>query len=748
MRFTISGILLLIFITYAYGVLPIGLLSQLENITYDMRVRFTMPGTVDPRVVIVDIDEQSMAVEGQFPWRRDRLALLVNNLFEQYHVKVVGFDIVFAESDSHTEVARTLFEELTANQVIEQPVIASDASAFTSEQPVSATAPPVLGSQYDYDGIFAASLKNRPVVLAYLFKQKGQGAVETIGMLPPPLDVNPSQLRFIEPAGYTGNIEQLQNAAATAGFFDNPTQSPDGVFRRVPLLQEYDGKLYSSLALAVYRAAKGWPPIGFRFYSADPADWSNLDLEWVLIGDTRVPVDENIAVYVPYRGPMYSFNYVSAADVIAGKASADVLRDAIVLVGTSAPGLLDLRVTPVGEAYAGVEVHANLVSGLLDGRIKYHPEYVRGIHVDLLLLFGIFLTWLYMRRQIVTSTLVTFGALAVVIAGNLALWQYSNFIVPLASPLIFIVLLFGSHMVYGFFIESRGKRQLSHLFGQYIPPELVEEMARDPGDFTLTGESREMSVLFSDVRNFTNMSEGLSPTDLTRLMNEYLTVMTRIIHEQRGTIDKYIGDAIMAFWGAPLADTDHAQHAVQAALDMTKAAEKLRAEFKNRGWPALHIGVGVNTGPMNVGNMGSEFRMAYTVMGDAVNLGSRLEGLTKEYGVPVLVSDTTREQAPDMQFLELDRVRVKGKDKPVAIFMPLGPRAMLPADVKATLARHKQALQYYRARQWDSAEREFFALQQLGHHKAVYDLYLARIQRLRQAPPEAGWDGVTVFKTK
>lgn len=747
MRFAISGILLLIFISYAYEVLPIGLLSQLENIAYDMRVRLTMPGTVDPRVVIVDIDEQSLAVEGQFPWRRDRLALLVDNLFAQYHVKVVGFDIVFAESDSHTEVARTLFEELTAQQSGAPPDAALPA-AQDNVQAVTETPAPVLPSQYDYDGIFADSLRNRPVVLAYIFKQSGQGTVETIGVLPPPLEVNPLQLHFIEPAGYTANIERLQDAAATAGFFDNPTLSPDGVFRRVPLLQEYNGKLYSSLALAIYRAAQGWPSIGFRFFSEDPADWNNLDLEWVLVGDTRIPVDEEVAVYVPYRGPMYSFPYVSAADVIAGTAPADVLRDAIVLVGTSAPGLLDLRVTPVGEKYAGVEVHANLVSGLLDGRIKYHPEYVRGIHIDILLLFGILLTWLYMRRQIVTSTLLTIVALLLVIGGNLALWQYGNFVVPLASPLIFIVLLFGAHMVYGFFIESRGKRQLSHLFGQYIPPELVEEMARDPGDFTLAGESREMSVLFSDVRDFTHMSEGLSPTDLTRLMNEYLTVMTRIIHEQRGTIDKYIGDAIMAFWGAPLADADHAQHAVQAALEMERAAEKLRADFKNRGWPALHIGVGVNTGPMNVGNMGSEFRMAYTVMGDAVNLGSRLEGLTKEYGVPVLVSDTTREQAPDMQFLELDRVRVKGKDKPVAIFVPLGPRATLPADVKATLARHKQALQYYRAQQWDSAEREFFALQQLGHHKAVYELYLARIQRLRQQPPAAGWDGVTVFTTK
>ncbi|HET9679313.1 MAG TPA: adenylate/guanylate cyclase domain-containing protein, partial [Gammaproteobacteria bacterium] len=672
--------LLCIFLLHIYG-LRIGLLGQLENLAYDARVRLTMPKTVDPRIVIVDIDEASLVKEGWWPWPRERLALMVNNLFEQYHVKVVGFDIVFAEAQREEGLA--LVEHLANNQL-------------AGNKELSALLP-ALRQQLNSDAAFAASMQNRPVVTGFVFKPAEKG--EIIGVLPRPVldkEAETAQLTFLQAGSYTGNLPIFQNAAAAGGFFNNPTVSPDGVYRRVPLLQAHDGAIYQSLALAMFRAAKGWPPVTFRFGSDDPANWNNLFLEYVEVGETRIPVDKDVAVYVPYRGYMHSFPYVSAADVIAGTARADVLRDAIVLVGTSAPGLFDLRVTPVGETYAGVEVHANLISGLLDERIKYHPQYTRGIHVSLLLLLAAVLTWVFTRSSMLVSLLVTLLTLVALVMSNLAAWSYANFIIPLASPLIFTVALFGLQMLYGFFIESRGKRQLSGLFGQYVPPPLVKEMARDPGAYSLEGENREMTVLFSDVRNFTTMSEGLSPTELTQLMNEYLTVMTRVIHEQRGTIDKYIGDAIMAFWGAPLMDTDHAEHAVESALLMNEAAAKLRQTFKQRGWPPLRVGIGLNTGSMNVGNMGSEFRMAYTVMGDAVNLGSRLEGLTKEYGVEILASESTREQAPGIQFVELDRVRVKGKEKPVAIFEPIGPRSAITAEQKQQLVRHKQAMLYYR----------------------------------------------------
>ena len=255
---------------------------------------------------------------------------------------------------------------------------------------------------------------------------------------------------------------------------------------------------------------------------------------------------------------------------------------------------------------------------------------------------------------------------------NGSLWEYGNIALPLAGGLIMIFALFALNMTYGYFTTERTKRQITGLFGQYVPSEVVDEMSKNPEQVSMEGESREMTILFSDVRGFTTISEGLEPRDLSLLMNEFLTPLSRVIYSHRGTIDKYMGDCIMAFWGAPLPDTRHAYHAVLSGLEMQRTLSDLQPHFKERGWPQIHIGVGINTGRVSVGNMGSEVRVAYTVMGDAVNLASRLEGITKEYGVGVLVGEATKDAAPEFVYRELDLVRVKGKDKPVAIFEPLG----------------------------------------------------------------------------
>ncbi len=273
-------------------------------------------------------------------------------------------------------------------------------------------------------------------------------------------------------------------------------------------------------------------------------------------------------------------------------------------------------------------------------------------------------------------------------------------------------------------------------------------MAKDPGAISMEGESREMTVLFSDVRGFTTISEGLDPKQLTQLMNEFLTPMTHVIHHSRGTIDKYMGDAIMAFWGAPLHDPDHARHALQAAMDMVQRLGDLQAQFKAKGWPEINIGIGLNTGVMTVGNMGSEFRMAYTVMGDAVNLGSRLEGLTKNYGVHIIVSETTREKAPDFVYRELDMVRVKGKDKPVTIYEPVCEAGKEDNSIKDELELYREALKLYRAQNWDMAELQFLNLQKQYPGRYLYQMYVERINYFRQHLPGSGWDGVFTYETK
>ena len=311
-----------------------------------------------------------------------------------------------------------------------------------------------------------------------------------------------------------------------------------------------------------------------------------------------------------------------------------------------------------------------------------------------------------------------------------------------------VFLLYAFNMSWGYFVESRSKRQFTELFGQYVPPELVDEMARNPESYSMDGRKAELTVLFSDVRGFTTISEGLEPDQLAALMNEYLGAMTQVIRRQRGTLDKYIGDAIMAFWGAPVDDPEHARHAVATAIEMQSALVELNKTLMTKGWPELHIGVGVNTGTMTVGDMGSPVRKAYTVMGDAVNLGSRLEGITKQYGVGIIVGETTREKLKkEVVFRELDRVRVKGKEEPVGIYEPLGFEGQLSKELANEVKMWNQALRAYRSQDWDQAEVTLLNLSRTNP-RYLYEIYGKRIAHYRKEPPGAEWDGVTTFETK
>jgi adenylate cyclase len=439
---------------------------------------------------------------------------------------------------------------------------------------------------------------------------------------------------------------------------------------------------------------------------------------------------------------------VSATDVLNARVDPQILKGAMVLVGTTTPGLFDLRATPVGKVYPGVEIHANLIAGMLDGKIKQRPPYVLGAEMVLLLIAGLLLAIVLPMLNPLRASLLTLTALSCVFGLNVYIWNAGNLVLPLASGLLMIALLFGVNMSYGYFVESRAKREMQGRFGQYVPPELVDEMVQHPEAFSMEGESREMSVLFTDARGFTTISEGLEPRELSKLMNEFLTPLTRVIHRHRGTIDKYMGDCIMAFWGAPLNDPQHARHAVTAGLEMQATLRALHGEFRARGWPELRIGVGVNSGRMNVGNMGSDIRVAYTVMGDAVNLASRLEGLTKEYGVDMLVGASTRAAMKDFVFREVDLVAPKGKEHPLAIFEPVGAVGKVDQRLLDELQLWAQVLKLYRARDWDMAELQLLNLSKSNPGRVIYQVFLQRIADYRASPPPGNWVGEYRFKVK
>ena len=568
-RLSLSLLILIALLIDSSGLFHYPFLQKLENWTYDSRLNFTLPNTIDDQVVIIDIDETSLEKIGRFPWKRDILAELVNNLFEFYQVKTLGFDIVFAEKD--TSSGLEAFTKLAENEL--------------KDDPQYQTALEKLRPSLQYDHLFAQSLLNKDIVLGYYFRSGvKQGEAAEIGSLPLAITQMTEEwskrLPIYKSEGYSANLPVLQKASKSGGYFDNPSVDADGVFRRVPLIQSYNSFLYSSLALATARLALDDPKIELIIETDGKKNGQDyFALEAINLGQNKIPVDHNGAVYVPYRGKQGSFNYISAYKILHKTADANLLKGKIVLVGTTAPGLLDLRSTPVQNVYPGVEVHANIISGILNQTIKQKPAWAIGYEFVILILIAIamflVLTYLSPTLAAISSLIITL----IVITGNILAWN-SLLILPLASPLLLIALMFTLHMTYGFFIESRGKRQLAHMFGQYIPPELVDEMSETASEFSLEGESREMTVLFSDVRGFTTISEGLDPKQLTSLMNALLTPMTRVIHKNRGTIDKYMGDAIMSFWGAPLHDPEHARHALYAAFDMMDELKIMQQEFR------------------------------------------------------------------------------------------------------------------------------------------------------------------------
>lgn len=718
-------ITLLLLVLLAQGMRP-ALLQAVERAIYDQRLNLTLQPAPDPRIVIIDIDEPALALLGRWPWPRGQLAALLDVLFDDYGIALLGMDVLFSEPYARIELAEV-------EQLLREGAGLQGLAAL---------------AERSGDAALAQRLQRYPVVLSLMFDQ--QDARLQLGALGPPVqlvgDALPATAPLPAPRGYIANIPELTNAAAAVGFFDNPLVDSDGVYRRTPLLQHYQGDYYPALALAMWQALVLEREVRLEV-EADIRGQQPV-LTALHTGGLRIPVDPQGAMLIPYRGKAGSFTYVSVADVLQGQIDLQLLAGAVAILGTSAGGLMDLRTTPVGAVYPGVEIHANLLSAMLDQRFFYQPDFVAVLELLGLALCGLLLSLLLPRLSVLAGS-----ALALLLAGSLvafnlyALVQWS-WVLPLASWLLLIAVLFTLLQTAGLFIEVRNRQYLASVFGQYVPPEIVRQLQGRRQQIQLAGESRNMTVLFSDIRSFTSISEHLSPAQLARLINLYLSRMTQAIHQQHGTVDKYIGDAVMAFWGAPLDDPQHARHGLQTALTMLQALPEINQTLQREGLPPVAIGIGLNSGEMSVGNMGSSFRVAYTVLGDAVNLGARLEGLTKYYGVALLISESVREQAPEYACRQVDLVRVKGKSQPVAIYQPLGLHSTLSEADAQWLHACEQALAAYRAQDWQAAQAAFGALQQQDPSDRVSELYLQRIQQLANSRLPDDWDGVFDHQSK
>ena len=735
------------------GQFNIAFIDQLENILYDARLKLTLKEGTDASVVILDIDEKSLALPelGRWPWGQDKMAAIVNTLFDRYHVKILGFDAVWAEKDTSSglDALKKLAQE-------DLKTVPGFAQAVKKLEP-----------QLDHEALFASALKDRPVVLGFFFNSAKEPM--TSGVLPDP-SVSPESMAqrdvsFPLRNGYGANLPSLVASTSVGGHF-SPTVDPDGVIRRVPLFLEYKGQYYEALSLAMLRLLMGIEHPEHTRLGRMPDLMPGIDLlpdapenlpsgtlwplEAIGVGPVAIPVDQRTQALIPFRGPPGSFQYVSLADVYKGTLPVETLRDKIVIVGTTALGLADLRSTPVSAVYPGVEVHANLISGMIhsnSGGIKSIPVNAKAAEFLALMLLGGVFAWLLPFIAPTWSTLVTSLTTLGLLGLNLYAWE-AGLVLPLASLILLLLSIYVLNMAYGYLVEARSKRQFTELFGQYVPPELVDKMAEDPEKYSMEGKKEVLTVLFSDVVGFTSISERLSPHELAAFINEYLTTMSQVIREQGGTLDKYIGDAIMAFWGAPVPDPGHATNAVVAALRMQSGLNLLRQSFEARGWPSIAIGIGLSSGEMTVGDMGSKVRKAYTVMGDTVNLGSRLEGITRQYGVGILVSEETVMLSEGVLYREIDAVRVKGKDNPIKIYEPLVLEAEATQQTRLDLEKWHSVLRLYRAQQWVEALALLNELRSQAPTDKLYQIYSERITEYQLDPPAADWDGVKKFDSK
>ena len=724
-----SIVVVILFIHTSNNVAIVNLHERLEGLIYDMRMRFFIPDEVqkDPRILIVDIDDASLQTVGRWPWPRAELAKLIKKTADMAPA-VIGLDIMFPEP------------ELSPLDVL--------ASASVDKTLINTVSDEVkrINESLDGDRLLAQAFMSSSSVLGYTLAKDDKSSS---GQLPESAvqlsEQEKSQLRLPVMPGYLANIPVLQSAASGAGFFAIEPDD-DGIIRWSKMLLEREGNVYPSLSLAIMQQYMGLPPI--ELLTADAGDKTILEAI-SLSGILTVPTDEQARVLVPFVGPALSFTYISAYDILMDVVDPALFADAIVLVGSTAKGLHDLRATPVGSIYPGVEVHANLLLGMLNEKFPDVADWAAGVNILMIVVVGSLLAFVMPSLKPHWLILLTISVISAYMIVSFWLWHEKQIVLSQALPLMMLSFLGLTNAAYGFLRVSKDRGRLQSIFSQYVPPQIVDEMSKSPEtSFGFEGESREMTVLFADIRTFTTISESLQADELKRMLNYFFTPMTGIIFNNRGTIDKYVGDMIMAFWGAPLNDPDHARHALISAVSMLKRVHEMQDELAARGWPEIKIGVGLSSGMMNVGDMGSEYRRSYTVIGDAVNYGARLEDLTKFYDVDLCVSESTKDSVPDYAFRLLDKVQVKGKNEATTIYEPIGPLAELSDIEKQELIQHKEALNFYFAGDWQAALSAFNALENSFPDRKLYALYGERIKALQQQVIQLPWDGVFTHTTK
>ncbi|KHK02817.1 Adenylate cyclase [Desulfovibrio sp. TomC] len=721
-----AGLLVTAAMTGLYLARPAWLEFQ-EAKLYDLMLTRQRPLLRSGLPLVVDIDEASLAEHGQWPWPRYRVALLLGRL-RNAGVAAVGLDIVFAEPDRASPSAIT--------------------GQLLRDLKLEVTVSGLPDALRDYDKVLADMLRAGPFALGYYqdFAKADDGfspTVEKACPLPPARlsmaktpDAKPLDACLPESSRIVCPLPALARAAPAAGFI-NTLPDRDNIVRKTPLVLEHQGRLTSSLALATVMEAFGVKNAVIRLTAGGI---ESLTLASETLGRRVIPLDAGGRLLINYRGPGGTFPHISAADVLGGRVDPEALRGRIVFVGASAAALRDLRASPLDRSMPGVEIHATVADMIAANDFLSQPDWAVAVELTALIAMGL-LSAALLGFAPAAVLLLPFAALAAGSwLGAASLLAHARLYVSPLFPLLVLALNFAILTFLKFWREERQKRFLHGAFARYVAPAVVARIVARPQDLTLSGEERDITILFSDVRGFTSISERLSPSQVSELLHRYFTPMTRIIVSHLGTMDKFIGDAIMAFWNAPVPVPNHPAQAVRAALEMTVRLAALNEAFRRDFGFAIACGIGLHRGRVRVGNFGSEDLFDYTVIGDAVNLASRLEGLTKFYGVRVLATDSLRHEAiSEAAFIEIDLVRVKGKTVPVMLYSVISheERRQRAGELDAAEAARK----LYTSRKFADAATAYAKLA-ADHDRRFYAIFAERAAHLRDTPPPESWDGV------
>jgi len=681
--------------------------------------------------VVVDIDEKSLKQYGQWPWPRYRVAILLQYL-RSLGVKSVATDIIFAEPD------------MTSPDALQE--------AWARDLSIEFDFNKLPKALMDNDKLLADNLRTGPFVLGIDFiKNKSQDPKKQ----PPhfhdctikPITVNVmTREGYPDPETVLGGVDHpicpvpiLGSAAPAVGFITIAADE-DSIYRRAPLLISWNGKYYPSLALASLMQALGTNSVTLKM--------SPIGIESIRIGSKLIiPTDLEGRVNVNYRGQAKTFEYISASDVLSRKVPSKHLENRIVFIGTSASGLKDIRSMPLDPGYPGVETHATIVDNILSNQFIKRPGWAFGAELATMILTGIITTLLLIWASALWIAVPVIAMALCMWFGSVFLYtKYLFYLSPL-YPLISLALTFTLITVVKFWREERAKRFIHGAFAHYLAPSVISQIMDAPEALSLEGQEKEITIQFSDIRSFTSLSEKLSPTQVTNLLHDYLTPMTRIITEHQGTLDKFIGDAVMAFWNAPLDIKDHQSKALKAALKQLEVLDELNNEFRDKYRFTIDAGIGLHSGSVRVGNMGSADLFDYTLIGDNVNLASRLEGLTKFYGQRLIVSEAiVTTCTEECQFRILDTVRVKGRNEPIIIFGAYTREEALRR--RDEFKTYDEAYNHYLNKNFNEAKILFEALNSLGTEPKLYSMYVERATMLEANPPEENWDGVFSHSTK